>query len=272
MAMTWFPFGRWLMSFGATAVIALALAAPTAHAGPVPSGWTCAGVCGTDGADGAVTLSPIGSSAYEYITTNNGTTGVGALAGVGGSGSPTNGSTLSTPVFAANAGDALNFDFNFVTSDGAGYADYAWAELLTSTDTSVAILFTARTVSTGSVVPGTSMPTPTATLSPSSVSIIGGAPTWTPLGTDSGTCYSSGCGYTGWVGSSYSIAAAGSYFLEFGVTNWNDTSYNTGMAIDGVTVAGQAIPGQAGVPEPTTLMLLASGIAGVWLVRRPRAI
>ena len=270
--MTWFAFGRRLMPFAATAVMALALAAPAAHAGPVPSGWTCAGACGTDGADGVVTLSPIGSRAYEYITTNGGTNGVGALAGAGGTGSPTNGSTLSTPVFAANAGAALNFDFNYVTSDGAGYADYGWAELLTSTGAPVAILFTARTVASGSVVPGLSMPTPTATLSPSSVSIIGGAPTWTPLGTDSGSCYATGCGYTGWIGSSYSIAAAGNYFLEFGVTNWNDTLYNSGMAIDGVTVAGQELPGQAGVPEPTTLMLLASGIAGIWFVRRPRAI
>lgn len=270
--MTCFAASRWLKPFAVTAVMALALAAPVAHAGPIPSGWTCAGACGTDGADGVVTLSPIGSSAYEYITTTGGTNGVGALAGVGGSGSPTNGSTLTTPVFSANASDPLNFDFNFVTSDGSGYADYAWAELLTSSGTSVAILFTARTASSGSIVPGFSMPTPAATLSPSAVDIIGGAPTWSPLGGYSGQCYAAGCGYTGWVGSSYSIAAAGSYYLEFGVTNWNDTSYDTGMAIDGVTVAGQEIPGQGSVPEPASLMLLASGIAGVWFARRSRPI
>jgi hypothetical protein len=32
-------------------------------------------------------------------------------------------------MFAATAGTALNFYFNYVTSDGAGFADYGWAEL-----------------------------------------------------------------------------------------------------------------------------------------------
>jgi hypothetical protein len=31
-----------------------------------------------------------------------------------------------------------------------------------------------------------------------------------------------GCGSTGWASSSFTMGTAGSYFLLFGVTNWND--------------------------------------------------
>jgi hypothetical protein len=125
----------------------------------IPSGWTCVGSCGTDGADGVVTLSPIGSSHYEWVSTAGGSNGVGALP-TGALGSETDGSTLATQVFTATAGTSLNFYFNYVTSDGAGYADYAWAELFNSANTPVALLFTARTVASGTIVPGTGMPTP----------------------------------------------------------------------------------------------------------------
>jgi hypothetical protein len=211
----------------------------------IPSGWTCVGSCGTDGADGVVTLSPIGSSHYEWVSTAGGSNGVGALP-TGALGSETDGSTLATQVFTATAGTSLNFYFNYVTSDGAGYADYAWAELFNSANTPVALLFTARTVASGTIVPGTGMPTPLATLTPASVPIIGGPPTWAPLGTYSGSCYATGCGYTGWVNSSYVIPAAGSYYLKVGVVNWSDTLYDSGLALDGVTVGG------APITPPTT--------------------
>jgi len=188
---------------------------------PTPSGWTCAGNCGTDGADGSITLSPAGNAVYEWVSTNGGTLGVGALP-TGGLGGETDGSTLATPVFAATAGSPLVFYFNYVTSDGAGFADYGWAELFSATNTPVALLFTARTTPSGSVVPGTGMPSPLATLTPASVPIIGGAPTWAPLGGFSGSCFSGGCGYTGWIKSSYTIPTAGNYYLEIGATNWSD--------------------------------------------------
>ena len=238
-----------------------------AGAGMIPVGYTCTGNCGTDGSDGSITLSPIGSSQYEWISTNGGTLGVGVLP-TGALGSETDGSTLATPVFSANAGTSLNFYFNFVTSDGAGFADYAWAELFSSTGSPVALLFTARTVASGSIVPGTGMPAPLATLNPTSVPIIGGAPTWSPLGGSSDTCWSSGCGYTDWIDSNYTISNAGSYYLEIGVVNWGDESFDTGLAMDGVTVDGVSVG--ASTPEPATLTLFGLGLGIAALARRRR--
>ncbi len=248
----------------ALAALGMALGLSPALAAPLGAGWTCTGSCGTDGADGVVTLSPFNNPSYEWVSTNGGITGAGELAGIGG----TNGSMLDSPTFAANAGDALNFYFNYVTSDGAGFADYAWAQLLDASNNSVvATLFTARTEASGTIAPGVGLPANTSTLTPSSVPIIGGAPIWSPLGTDSGTCYQSGCGYTGWINSNYVIPTAGTYLLSVGTTNWSDTSYQSGLALDGVTVAGQ----QVGVPEPASFALLAAGLAGLAFVRRRKA-
>ena len=145
------------------------------------SGWTGVGGYGDSGADGVVTLSPYGDAKYGYVTTVLGPAGVGSLPGVGGSGSATNGSTITSPIFAANGGDTLSFYFNYVTSDGAGFADYAWAKLITGGGDLV--LFTARTTPGGDTVPGFQMP-PIATgvtLTPSNTAIIPGGPLWSPL-------------------------------------------------------------------------------------------
>src|SRR5438874_798040 len=88
-----------------------------------------------------------------------------------------------------------NSSYQYITTDGAGFADYAWAELYSSTNNPVALLFTARTEQTGSIVPGTGLPSPTATLNPTSVPIIPGGPVWSPLGASSGQCFDVGCGY-----------------------------------------------------------------------------
>lgn len=194
---------------------------------------TCVGTCGTSGPDGVVTAPP-GGTTYSYVTTSGGAPGAGQLAGEGG----TNGSTYTTSVFTAAAGDALDFSFNYITSDGSGFADYSWAALLTGSLDSVAILFTARTKPFGTIVPGQDLPGVEATLSPASVPIISGGPLWSPLGGYSGDCYSAGCGYTGWISSTYEIADAGSYVLGFGVTNWADNIFDSGMAFSGITVAG----------------------------------
>ncbi len=228
----------------------------------LPAGWTCTGNCGSLGADGVVTLSPTGNSSYEYVTTNNGTSGVGALP-TGALGGETNGSTLSTSMFTGTAGTPLNFYFNYVTSDGAGYADYAWAELFNSSSNPVSLLFTARTEPNGTIIPGTGMPAPNATLTPMSVPILGGGPDWSPLGSSSGQCWSAGCGYTGWVLSSYDLPTTGTYYLEVGVTNWTDVAYDSGLALDGVTVGGVPVgPGPSNTPEPSSILLLGSGLAG----------
>ena len=204
---------------------------------------TCIGECGSLGADGDVTAPPSGPT-YAYVTTNGGEDGAGQLAGEGGTvGEPTNGSLFTTSEFEVAAGEALDFWFNYVTSDGAGFADYAWAGLYTANLDPVAILFTARTQEVGTIVPGFNLPGVEATLDPASVPIIGGTegPAWSPLGGSSGSCFDAGCGFTGWVSSSYEIADAGSYVLRFGVTNWNDQGFDSGMAFSGLTVGGVSL-------------------------------
>ena len=250
------------------------LVAGTFDAG-IPATWNCVGTCGTSGADGVVTIAPPGtSSAYGWVSTLNGVTGevLTGITGFGSGAGSTNGSTLTSSLFSANAGDALTFYYNYITSDGATFADYAWAKLLDSSNNQVAMLFTARTtdIPGGNSAPGFGMPANSATLTPALVSITGGAPSWSPLGASSSTCYAIGCGYTGWIASDYAILAAGNYMLQFGVANWDDIAFDSGLAFDGLTVGGNPIEDN-NVPEPNSSALLGLGIAGFSFIRRLKA-
>ncbi|MDF1614073.1 NF038132 family protein [Desulfurivibrio dismutans] len=221
------------------------------------TGWGGVGSYGSLGANGVVTAPPSGDSQYGWVSTNGGVSGVGL-----GLGSETNGSVISSPLFSAETNDLLEFYFNYVTSDGAGYADYGWAKLLDDTGNDYALLFTARTTPGGDTVPGFGMPALNATLEPASTPIIGGGPSWSPLGGSSGSCFSGGCGYTDWIKASYTITDPGMYALQIGVVNWGDTAYDTGMAFDGATIAGIDIGGDgpAPVPAPATMLLFATGM------------
>lgn len=206
----------------------------------------CIGNCGTSTAnDGVVTLPP-GATSYNWISTFGGTVAGGTLPGYE-SGS-TNGSRLTSDPFFAAAGSRVEFWFNYITSDGSGFADYGWAQLQGQSPAETVTLFTARTQPIGSIVPGFGLPGVTAQLTPASVEIIQGGPLWAPLGDSSGLCYNTGCGYTGWVKSEYTVVQSGTYSLVFGTSNWDDNAYDSGMAFNGLLLNGNVI-GDGNTPD-----------------------
>jgi hypothetical protein len=225
---------------------------------------TCVGNCGTaTNADGVVTLPPDGATSYQWISTYGGANGGGQLPGIGG----TDGSSLTSSVFAATVGQQLNFNFNFVTSDGAGFADYAFAQLRTASNDVVATLFTARTEPSGNISPGVGLPANSSILTPGTSGIHGGGTNWSPLGYSSGACWAAGCGYTGWISAQYTIATAGNYQIVFGVTNVLDGAFDTGLAFSSVTVGGTpVVTGVSGVPEISTWVMMLAGFAGLGFV------
>lgn len=244
--------------------------------GGLPVGWTCEGSCGTLGADGDITLSGVaGSTAYGYVSTA-GSTANGYDLSPFQLGSETNGSRLRSGSFAAAAGDALDFKFNYVSSDGTNsFIEYAWALVRNASDLSVAaLLFTGRTNPSGPPVPGFGLPATEATVNGGvPVPLVDGGPDWSPLGGYSGACFGgvgNGCGYTGWIDSTYSFASAGNYILEFGVINWGDQIFDAGLAFDGITVAGVSIDPIPAIPEPQTYALMLAGLAAVSFVARRR--
>lgn len=264
--------------FAAAAAFLLGLMAapPAAASSLLPAGWVCTGACGTLGPDGVVTAPP-GGGTYEYITTQGGVPGIGQLPDVTGPvpsnlGS-TNGSLLVTDPFTANGLDQLVFNFNFVTSDGATFADYTWAMLVPTAGPTV-MLFDARTTTSGDTVPGFGLPAVAVTLVPPSTPIIPGGVTWSPLDPNDSPCYDVGCGYTGWIEARFT-PAPGTYTIQFGVSNWDDELWQSGLAISGTRIGFTPIDDDeieaAAVPEPGGLALIGTGLLVVaWRLRQRR--
>lgn len=279
------------------AALALTAAAPAALAqgfnSGLPAGWSCVGNCGTLGADGDITLSGLsGSTAYGYVSTLNGADDGKALSPFspgtppgllgGGIGQETNGSRLRSASFAAQAGDSLDFRFNYISSDGTpSFIEYAWALVRDASDMSVeALLFTGRTNPDGPPVPGFGLPATQAVVNGGVPVAMQGTegPVWSQLGNTSGACFGSGCGFTGWLTSQYTFASSGNFVLEFGAINWGDTAWDNGLAFDGITVAGVPIdevptdpgPITPAIPEPSTYLMMLAGLGVVGLMVRRR--
>lgn len=256
------------------ALAALLCTTAVAGAATLAGVGTYEGVAGIGTSNGDVTDSPMGNS-YLYVTTA-GSTYMGAGLGIG---SETNGSVLTTLSFTAEAGDTLSYYFNYVTSDGtSSFIEYAYATLndLSSAGANDKLIFTARTNPALDTVPGFNMPplAPGVTLNPASSVVISGAPDWSQLGSSNNSCYSlQGCGYTGWIQSLYEITTPGTYSLTFGVVNWGDQAYDTGMAIAGLKINDEVIvdPNVPVVPLPAGGLLLASALAGLGFARRKKA-
>jgi PEP-CTERM motif len=248
--------------------------------------WQCTGNCGTLPAGGDITLSPLGSSQYAYVTTSESVaTDVSPIDLVEAGGqstlfSDTNGSRYVSPTFAISAGQTVSAWFNYVSTDGKGFDDYAWSRLINVADASQNIwLFTARSTNSNkqSIVPGDLKVgfDPDATIvNYASFDFqvrniaIDDPIDWAPLGFDNGTCWRSnaeGCGFTGWLESSLTVANAGNYQLEVGVVNFGDTIYNSGLAFD---IVGLQPP--TAVPEPSTWAFMLAGLSTLVFMKRKR--
>ncbi|HEY9191910.1 MAG TPA: NF038132 family protein [Methyloversatilis sp.] len=243
--------------------------------------WVCTGSCGSLAQDGDVTLSPLGNAKYGYVTTGYSEAfGVSPLSLSDNKvGAETNGSRIVSGTFSANADDSLNIQFNFVSTDGKGYDDYAWARVLNASDNSlVAWIFTARATNSGSnkIIPGDVVSTtefnPRDTLvNYDAYEFTSKTANWSALGSYNNICWQTdakGCGFTGWLESSIQFAQAGSYKLEIGVTNWGDTAYDTGLAFDFQNLSDSRIA--APVPEPASASLFLAGLCLLGFAARRR--
>lgn len=266
--------------------LALAAALPAARAVDIAppadlAAWSCEGACLTSAADGDIGLSPVGSTRYGVVATaGSAAYGVSPLALDGNSrGIETNGSAYTSPSFTAAAGDRLNLWFNYASTDGKGFDDYAWARLVDAgSGQLVAWLFTARSSnsSTGNIVPGDVVDREA--FDPDQALVDYDAfefqtrdatnpIAWTPLGTSDGSCWkenAQGCGFTGWLQSRHAFAAGGSYRVEIGVVNWGDEAYDSGLAFDFNGLVSS-------VPEPGAGASLLAGLAVLAGLRRRRA-
>jgi len=251
------------------------------------STWTCTGNCGAMAAAGDIVASPLNSPKYGYVTTfNSSSIGVSPLAldsNSRGNGTETNGSKFVSSSFSVLQNDQLNIHFNYISTDGKGFDDYAWARLVNASDSSfVAWLFTARSSNsaTGNIVPGDVVRKedfdPDTTITNykdfSFTSKTSSDPVnWSPLGSSNGTCWrdnAPGCGFSGWLQSSHTFASGGTFKLEIGVTNWGDTAYDSGLAFDFQNLNATNL---APVPEPSTYLMFMAGLGMIGLGARRSA-
>lgn len=266
-------------------------ASATGHAADVPVNnlaWSATGVSGVIAGGITVPDSPLANPQFGYVTTAGGVYGTSPLvlkSEGAGSENQTNGTRIVSGSFTALANDKLNLYFNYVSTDGRGFDDYAWARLVNAgSNTTAAWLFTARSTNSanGNVVPGNALKRQVdnslsdrldATLNDgNTIGFTVAGTQWAPLGGASGICWDSAntCGPTGWIKSSYSIAGNGTYYLEFGVINWGDEAYDSALGFDFAGLQAAQITGASPVPEleTGTMMLLGLGLMAMVAGRR----
>ncbi len=267
--------------------LALACLPALAQVNPDLSQWACTGACGSAAADGDITLAPTGNAQYAWLSTF-GSTALDVspllIEESGGGGSTffqTNGSSWLSPAFTLTAGQSVDAWFNYVSTDGKGFDDYAWARLVhAGSGDTAAWLFTARSTngSRRNVVPGNALARATNNTVDFDVAevivnyadfdfqtrnlTIGDPIDWSPLGDSNGTCWrddAEGCGFSDWL---HAVVApgAGAYRLEVGVVNFGDQIYDSGIAFD--------FTGLQPVPEPAGWLSMLGGAA--WLAARRR--
>lgn len=271
--------------------------APTAQGAPVSlSGlsWSATGAAGLIEGTSTVPVSSTGNTPFGFLTTTDGAQGVSPLVlKTDGKGSEQseNGSLLRSSVFSAARGDSLSIQFNYVSTDGRGYEDYAWARLVhAGSNETAAWLYTARSdrSARGSVVPGNvlkrqvdgSLPDELdAVLNDgNSVGFNVSSTVWAPLGGWSGSCWTSAntCGPSGWIESAYGFADGGDFVLEMGVVNWGDEAFDSALAFDFSGLRSADFPGLklldpstggGTVPLPATPALVLAGL-GLLAARR----
>ncbi|MDX8128213.1 NF038132 family protein [Methylomonas sp. OY6] len=287
------------MKITRTPLIALslsgALVLPTAQAANISlsnNTWTASGAAGLIYGDNTVNNSPTGNAQFGYVSTSGGVYGVSSLVlrdEGRGTENQTNGSKIQSNAFSANANDTLTLQFNYISTDGRGYDDYAWARLVNAdTHNTAAWLFTARSTNSanGNVVPGNVLNRQVDNNLPdeldavlndgNTIGFAAAGTSWIPLGGSSGICWDNAntCGPTGWIKSAYSFTATGSYFLEFGVINWGDEAFDTALAFDfgglqQVNFSGVAImPPPSTVPLPGGFLLMSLGMGLVSAISR----
>lgn len=323
--MTVRPLGLATLLLFAMARISNPLEAQAASLGPVVGAlqWSQTGTSGVitgdyqssaEGTDSELGASPIGNPRFGFVTTLGGITpdpdnGIPSVSPLILNPDPrsgfthTNGSKTTSTPFVAQAGDQLILYFNYVSTDGLDYRDYAWARLVdTATNATAAWLFLAQSgnapdgdgtsdyvhdkvlkLQTDEILANQDQDAILNDGQPVIGMPIGAITFWAPLAETPDSCWAkdpttSSCGATGWVKSDYTLPDGGTYHLELGIMNWGDEAYQSALAFDfeGLETAnlgaGITIYDPTDVPEPQAASAVVSGLGLLAaLARRRRA-